>query len=189
MQWHQRRDSAFDMVNKTKLRPLFSAIASTLAYLAFMIMSIVTYIIINNRLPLDSPTVKSWIEHYEKGGCGTFNTKYALQTGCLLGCGTLTIMVFTYVFFIYRVKPEAGVVELLDGENPKRAVLQVLTRLFVVTLLILPLAIPVLTVDIEHLGSAVAYLVLCEVIPLTLGGFLLGGGPYDLLVQKIETLF
>lgn len=66
------------MVNKTKLRPLFSAIASTLAYLAFMIMSIVTYIIINNRLPLDSQTVKSWIEHYEKGGCGKFNTKYAL---------------------------------------------------------------------------------------------------------------
>lgn len=83
-----------------------------IAYVIFQIVSIITYGIIDSKLPFESPEVQQWISNYEKNGkCGKFDIEMGLQKVSLNGNGLVTVFLFTYVFFLFRIYKGAGYAE------------------------------------------------------------------------------
>jgi len=72
-------------------------------YICYIIASIVTFIIIDKKYPLDGEEVKNWITNYERH-CEKFDRTYGLQNACLNGCAYTTAPFMAYISFINRHK-------------------------------------------------------------------------------------
>ena len=75
-------------------------------YILFETASIVTYVVINDRLGLDSEKVKLWTKNFEEakdGACGKLDMTFALQNACLMGCAQLTMLWAMFVAQTYRM--------------------------------------------------------------------------------------
>ena len=76
---------------------------ATLSFVAFEILSILTFFKINKKVN-NSPDLEKWKKNYEQGGCGVLDMTYALQNASLNGCGYLSLHWAAYVFLLYRDK-------------------------------------------------------------------------------------
>ena len=59
-------------INKKKL-----CIISTLVYLFYEILALVTFVIVNDKIN-NSPDLETWKLNFKNGGCGTLDMTYAL---------------------------------------------------------------------------------------------------------------
>lgn len=59
-------------------------------YISYESLSILTFLIIDQKLPINSDTVVQWRNNYEKGCNKEMDMTYSLQNACLNSCGYLT---------------------------------------------------------------------------------------------------
>ena len=80
---------------------MFYALVTFAFYMAYEVVSIITFVVINNRLTPDSAEIIEWVANYNKD-CGELDMTYSLQNACLNGCAYVTFPVFAYICTIYR---------------------------------------------------------------------------------------
>ena len=108
--------------------------------------------------------------NFEQGGCGKMQMRNSLQNSCLNGCAVVTLPVVAYLSTLYNP------IKFQDQANFG-------IRLSLLALFTLISHLPVQFIKIEEspMGVALAHVVL----PLTIFGVSLLGGPYDWILLKI----
>jgi hypothetical protein len=90
-------------MKKTETKICFLNIGIFLIYIFYITASIITFMIINRKYPLDGEEVKKWIFNYNHY-CHEFDFTYGLQNACLNGCAYTTAPFIAYISFINRHK-------------------------------------------------------------------------------------
>ena len=131
-----------------------------------------------------------WVADYAKS-CGKLDMTYALQNASLNGCAYLTFPVSIYISTLYRssilgkLVANPAAIRIQDTSSKSHGCVLVI-RLVVAALMCCPLAIPALTITVEHVGSPIVIMLTNIAIPTAIGGIVLGGGLYELVVQFLE---
>jgi hypothetical protein len=151
-------------------------------YVAYELLGIVTFLMVDKKLSPDSSDVIEWKSNY-KEGCGKdLDMTYALQNGCLNGVAYATVPVACYL--VYLNKNKESNVQAQEGSTSIRGYF---ARLLVFASVCCLCAVPAMLITLETVGSPILVMVICIMIPSVLASYLLVGGPYDYIVSRLTS--
>lgn len=163
------------------------ALGALLAFVVFMVVSILVFRAKNAQFNKNNPDVITWLKNYKIGCKKDLELTYALQNASLSGCGYLTALTFCFVGSIYRCCGEHYVEGAWSNDPRKdRTCCQtfelVFMRVLIVVALVGWLGVPAIFVKIDMVGGSAELIMLVNIVlPLAIGSILLCAGPYDAL--------
>lgn len=164
----------------------FYALLALGMFMLFELISIVTFVIIDNRLRPDSEQVITWKKNFKQGCHKELEMTYSLQNGSINGCGYMAVFTASYIAYIYRMQTIPVCEGPIHETSTMKGVLIGLHRLVLIVLSCGLLAIPTVLLKVNQVGSAIIILFTNVLIPLSVACIMVQAGPVDYIIAYVE---